>query len=185
MQLLSKHTDEELMVAVKNGAIEKAAILFDRYHVRIFNYLSRLALNKEVGEDLTQNVFLRMLKYKHTYKEQAKFQSWIYQMARNVFADHYQSMKKNMRSQTPIENLAELLPEHDDARQVEMENHLHLSLQKLNEEQRELLVLTRFQQMKYEEVADIMETTVANIKTKVHRAIHKLREIYFETEAYE
>jgi RNA polymerase sigma-70 factor (ECF subfamily) len=55
-------------------------------------------------------------------------------------------------------------------------------MQKLTEEQRELLVLTRFQQMKYEEVAAIMDTTVANIKVKVHRAILKLREYYFEME---
>jgi RNA polymerase sigma-70 factor (ECF subfamily) len=53
---------------------------------------------------------------------------------------------------------------------------------KLSEEQRELLVLTRFQHMKYEEVAVIMDTTVANIKVKVHRAILKLREYYFELE---
>ena len=52
----------------------------------------------------------------------------------------------------------------------------------LSEEQRELLILTRFQQMKYEEVAELMETTVANIKVKVHRAIAKLREHYFELE---
>ena len=52
----------------------------------------------------------------------------------------------------------------------------------LSEEQRELLVLTRFQHMKYEEVAVMMDTTVANIKVKVHRAIGKLREHYFQLE---
>jgi RNA polymerase sigma-70 factor (ECF subfamily) len=59
---------------------------------------------------------------------------------------------------------------------------LHRSLAKLSEEQRELLALTRFQHLKYEEVAVIMDTTVANIKVKVHRAIAKLREHYFELE---
>jgi RNA polymerase sigma factor (sigma-70 family) len=52
----------------------------------------------------------------------------------------------------------------------------------LSDEQRELLVLTRFQHMKYEEVAVIMDTTVANVKVKVHRAIAKLREHYFQLE---
>jgi RNA polymerase sigma factor (sigma-70 family) len=59
---------------------------------------------------------------------------------------------------------------------------LHRSLSLLSEDQRELLVLTRFQQMKYEEVALIMDTSVANIKVKVHRAIAKLRDHYFELE---
>ena len=53
---------------------------------------------------------------------------------------------------------------------------------RLDEEQRELLVLTRFQHLKYEEVAMMLDTTVANIKVKVHRAIGKLREHYFELE---
>ena len=64
----------------------------------------------------------------------------------------------------------------------EREKLLHQSLAKLGDEQREILILTRFQQMKYEEVALIMDTSVANIKVKVHRAIAKLREHYFELE---
>jgi RNA polymerase sigma-70 factor (ECF subfamily) len=66
--------------------------------------------------------------------------------------------------------------------QDEKEKILQRSMARLSEEHRELLVLTRFQQMKYEEVAQIMDTTVANIKVKVHRAIIKLREVYFEME---
>jgi RNA polymerase sigma-70 factor (ECF subfamily) len=54
----------------------------------------------------------------------------------------------------------------------------------LNDEQRELLILTRFQNMKYEEVAVIMNTTVSNIKVKVHRTIQKLREHYFQLEEH-
>ncbi|MFY8035983.1 MAG: RNA polymerase sigma factor, partial [Cyclobacteriaceae bacterium] len=66
--------------------------------------------------------------------------------------------------------------------QDEREALLHRSMAKLNEEDRELLVLTRFQHLKYEQVASILDTTVANIKVKVHRAIGKLREHYFELE---
>jgi RNA polymerase sigma-70 factor (ECF subfamily) len=66
--------------------------------------------------------------------------------------------------------------------QEQREKLLQRSLALLDTDQRELLVLTRFQQMKYEEVAVIMETTVANIKVKVHRAIAKLREHYFQLE---
>jgi RNA polymerase sigma-70 factor (ECF subfamily) len=75
------------------------------------------------------------------------------------------------------------MSDHDEAAEMdEKEKLLQRSMAMLSEEQRELLVLTRFQQMKYEEVAQIMDTTVANIKVKVHRAIAKLREHYFELE---
>lgn len=178
-------TDEAIMEAVKGGKLEQAAVLFERYHVRLYNFLARLAMDREVGEDLTQNVFLRMLKYRNSYKEGMRFQSWIYQLARNVFSDHYQSMKRSINSKMDIEKLAAIIPDADNEIEEERDERLHKSLGLLSDEQRELLVLTRFQHLKYEEVADIMNTTVANIKIKVHRAIIKLREHYFQLEAYD
>src|SRR5690349_4034367 len=86
-------TDELIMEAVKNGNLQQASVLFERYNKRIFNFLARMTMDREVAEDLTQNVFLRMIKYKNSYREGNKFQSWIYQVARNVFSDHYQSVK--------------------------------------------------------------------------------------------
>ena len=173
-------TDELLMEAVKNGDLQQASLLFDRYHKRLFNFLAKMTMERTIAEDLTQNVFLRMLKYRNSYREGAKFQSWIYQMARNVFVDHYQE-SKNKNGFVKMETLPDRMDE--DYQDIEQQERLlHQSMQRLPEEQRELLVLTRFQHMKYEEVAEIMNTTVANIKVKVHRAINKLREHYFEME---
>ncbi len=88
-----------------------------------------------------------------------------------------------MNAGVDVEKLSEAMAESNESwEQEEREKLLQLSLAKLDEEQRELLVLTRFQHMKYEEVALMMNTTVANIKVKVHRAIGKLREHYFELE---
>jgi RNA polymerase sigma-70 factor (ECF subfamily) len=101
-------------------------------------------------------------------------------MARNVFADHYRSAKTKA-NYVDVEKMAEHIADDND-NPDEREQLLHRSLSKLSEEQRELLALTRFQHLKYEEVAAIMETSVANIKVKVHRAIAKLRENYFELE---
>ncbi|HRX01380.1 MAG TPA: sigma-70 family RNA polymerase sigma factor [Cyclobacteriaceae bacterium] len=176
-------TDEQLMEAVKHGDLQKASVLYDRYQKRIFNFLARLTMDREQGQDLTQNVFLRMLKYRQSYKEGMRFQSWIYQMARNAFADHYQSHKNKFNQFVEVEKIGNKASSvQEDMEQEEKEELLHRSMARLSDEQRELLVLTRFQHMKYEEVAVIMDTTVANIKVKVHRAIAKLREHYFELE---
>jgi RNA polymerase sigma-70 factor (ECF subfamily) len=113
-----------------------------------------------------------------------RFQSWIYQLARNVFADHYQSVKRQLVANVTLANVAEPITE-SVAEREEQEARLHQSLKLLSDEQRELLLLTRFQQMKYEEVAEILNTTVANVKVKVHRALIKLREHYFQLEAYD
>jgi RNA polymerase sigma factor (sigma-70 family) len=176
-------TDELLMEAVKRGELQQATLLFERYNKRIFNFLARMTMDRTLAEDLTQNVFLRIIKYRNSYREGAKFQSWIYQVARNVFSDHYQAHKNKFSDFVDVEKVSDYMPDNEDAEaQDEKEKLLHRSMAKLTEEQRELLVLTRFQHMKYEEVANIMDTTVANIKVKVHRAILKLKEYYFELE---
>lgn len=175
-------TDEKIMEAVKGGDLHQASVLFDRYHKRIFNFLARMTLDRELAEDLTQNVFLRIIKYRGSYREGNPFHSWIYQVARNVFSDHYQAHKNKKPGFIDVEKMNDRADHNDSQEQSERERILHQSMALLSDEQRELLVLTRFQQMKYEEVAVIMETTVANIKVKVHRAIAKLREHYFELE---
>jgi RNA polymerase sigma factor (sigma-70 family) len=176
-------TDESIMEAVKGGNLQQASLLFERYHKRIFNFLARMTMDRDLAEDLTQNVFLRIIKYRNSYRDGLKFQSWIYQIARNVFSDHYQAHKNRFSDFVDVEKVSDHMADQRDEEDLdEKEKVLHRSLAKLTEEQRELLVLTRFQHMKYEEVATIMDTTVANIKVKVHRAILKLREYYFEIE---
>jgi RNA polymerase sigma factor (sigma-70 family) len=176
-------TDEMIMEAVKNGDLQQASMLFERYNKRIFNFLARMTVDRDVAEDLTQNVFLRVIKYRNSFKESNKFQSWIYQVARNVFSDHYQSVKNRKADFVDVEKMSDRMPDSEEGMMIdEQEKLLHQSMLLLSDEQRELLVLTRFQHMKYEEVAVIMDTTVANVKVKVHRAIAKLREHYFQLE---
>jgi len=169
------------MEAVKNGELPQASELFDRYHRRIFNFLRQMTRDSAEAEDLTQNVFLRLIKYRKSYREGHRFQSWIYQLARNVFADHHQATKKMKGSHVDVQDLTEQLADANDGAD-EREKLLQRAMTALTEEQRELLVLTRFQQMKYEEVAVLLGTTVANVKVRVHRAIEKLRTHYFELE---
>lgn len=176
-------TDEMIMEAVKNGDLQQASLLFERYNKRIYNFLARMTTDRALAEDLTQNVFLRIIKYRSSYREGLRFQSWIYQVARNIFSDHYQMHKNRFSDFIQVEKISEHIPESEENQDREaQEKLLTRSMAMLSEEQRELLVLTRFQHMKYEEVAVIMDTTVANIKVKVHRAIAKLREHYFELE---
>ena len=179
-------SDEMIMEAVKNDDLQQASLLFERYQKPVFNFLARMTMDRDIAEDLTQNVFLRMIKYRNSYREGNKFQSWIYQVARNVFSDHYQKEKNKRSDFIDVERLSgHIANTQEEQEQLEREKLLHQSIAKLNDEQRELLILTRFQQLKYEEVASIMDMTVANVKVKVHRAIQKLREHYFELEKIE
>lgn len=174
-------TEESLMAAVRDGDLQKASALFDLYHRRLYGFFVRLTLDRELGHDLTQNVFYRLIRYRHTYQDSMPFQAWIFQMARNIYADHY---KKNRMLLTDYK---ETHNSHTDSFLTAMENDekeklLYQALARLTPEQREILILSRFEQMKYQQIADLMNLTVANVKVKVHRAIIRLKEIYFQLE---
>lgn len=176
-------TDEMLMMAVKNGELEKASELFDRYHKPLYNFFVKITFDRDLGHDLTQNVFLRMIKYRTTYRKDKMFRPWIYQMARNIYADHFRKNKVMFSDYTEVENLKNRVLAVDEVMvEDERQKLLYISLFKLQPEQREILILTRFEQMKYEEVAQVLNCSVANVKVKVHRAIKQLREKYLELE---
>jgi RNA polymerase sigma-70 factor (ECF subfamily) len=176
-------TDEQLMEAVKQGDLAKASTLFDRYHKHLYNFFVKVSYDKELGHDLTQNVFLRMIKFKHTYKSEAKFKSWIFQIARNIYADHY----RNTKVMTSDYDDVEMIGQKVDAIDVQMANNekeklLYIAMYKLDQEQREILLLSKFEKMKYEDIAKVYDTTVGAVKVKVHRAINKLKENYLQLE---
>src|SRR6185312_228619 len=81
--------DEALMSAVRGGDLAQLGPLFDRYHVPLFDFLSRMTGNRHVAEDLVQEVFLRVLKYRATYRDGARFEPWVFSIARNARADYF------------------------------------------------------------------------------------------------
>ena len=173
--------DEEVMELVKHGEIAHSSSLFDRYHKHLYNFFLKISYDRELANDLTQNVFLRLIRFKHTYRSDGKFKSWIFQIARNVYADHYRSSK------LASNNEAINLDNQEDAIDVEWakderEKLLYIAMYRLDEDQRELLLLNKFQKMKYQEIADLYETPIGTIKAKVHRAVKKLQENYLKLE---
>ena len=176
-------SDETLMQQVQRGDLRKASELFDRYHEPLYNFFVKITFDRELGHDLTQNVFLRMIKYRKTYRGDSPFKAWIYRMARNVYADHFRKNKIRFSDLTDVERIKSHVASVDESMvREEREQLLYISLFRLDPGQREILLLTQFQRMKYEEVAQIMETTVANVKVKVHRAMQALKETYLQLE---
>lgn len=82
-------SDHELMIAVRAGEIRKLGELFERHHRPLYGFFVRLTNQPSVSEDLVQIVFYRILKYRHTYRDEGKFSAWIYHLARKVAADHF------------------------------------------------------------------------------------------------
>jgi len=174
-------TDEALMLDVSENNIESASVLYDRYGKRLYNYFVKISFDRESSNDMLQTTFLRMIIYRHSYKNDKPFQAWIFQIARNVFADELKKNKLKTSDHIDVYNIDK--GSSDDAFELEQkEKILHQAMSKLNKESREILVLSRFQDMKYEQIAQVLDLTVSAVKVKVHRAIKKLREYYKEIE---
>jgi len=76
------------MEKIKEGNLAAMAVLFERYNRRLFNFFLKMGLKREISQDLTQNLFYRMIKYRRTYKSGAIVRTWIYQIARNLYNDY-------------------------------------------------------------------------------------------------
>ncbi len=174
-------TDEELMIAVKEGDLDALSPLFEKYHVKLYNFFLRLTSDRESSRDLTQNVFSRILKYRHTYNERHQFKSWIYQLARNVHIDHYNKNRYWVSDYEDTESLADQQQDaQEDMEDSERREILMEALEQLPVDQKEVIELSRFQGLKYEEISQITGSSVPAVKVKVHRAIKQLREVYFQ-----
>src|SRR5450432_3958917 len=81
--------DHDLMLAVRDGDLDCMGELFERHHGPLFGYLSKVTGNRMAAEDIVQNVFQRMLKYRHTYRDEGSFTAWMYHLGRRCATDHY------------------------------------------------------------------------------------------------
>jgi len=170
-------TDKSLMLAVKDGRVDEFGVLFKRHHDALFAFFYRMIGDAAASEDLTQEVFVRMLKYRNTFGEDSEFRGWMYQIARNVRADHFR------KRYTEAALGEQLRPEHQPphGHQLEKDEHLstlHRALLALPEDKRELLILARYEEMKYETIAAMLGIEVGAVKVRVHRAIRELRNIF-------
>jgi RNA polymerase sigma factor (sigma-70 family) len=172
-------SDEALMLAVRNGDVGKLGILFERYHRGLFDFFSRLTGNRTLSEDLVQDVFFRILKYRNTYRDESHFTTWMYHIARNVRFD--QSKKLPREVAITADGIQSSGHGQSVSKQLERDQEselLHRALMKLPEDKRELLVLARYREMKHEQIAQLLSIDAGAVKVRIHRAVKELRAIF-------
>jgi len=167
------------MLSVRDGDIGKLGILFERHHRVLFNFFLRLTGNRSASEDLVQEVFLRMLKYRASYQGKSHFTLWMYRIARNARIDY---LNKEKRTTQENENQPEVASDEPTVmeKMVSDQDHVlvHRALEKLSLEDREVLLLSRFQDLKYKEIAELLGCAEGTVKARVHYAIKNLRDTF-------
>lgn len=173
--------DEQVMIEVQNGRLEMLAVLFERHHVRLYNFFLRLCGDRGLSEDLVQEVFLRVLKYRHSFRGDSTFSAWMYQIGRNAHIDQIRAR----RPEVPIDEVweQEPSPAPGPERRLEGDQQADLlarAMERLPLRKREVLLLSRFQELKYQEIAGMMACSVESVKVLVHRSLKELRRHYLD-----
>ena len=172
-------TDEALMLAVRNGDLDRLTPLFQRYWRPLFGFFHRMSGDRGLAEDLVQDVFVRVLKYRHTYQDDGVFEAWLFRIARNTFYDA--ARKRPALEGIDDVDVAETAPsqgqrlEHDDnvAR-------LNEALRRLPADKREVIVLARYRGLTHEQLGALMGVDVGTMRVRLHRALRQLGDIFHD-----
>ena len=170
------------MQRVKDGQLSELTELFERYNVALYNFFLKLTMETATSEDLTQNLFYRVIRYRHTFDAgNGSFKSWVYQMARNLHADHFKQKQRITEIVKNAGNFPEDVPERQETGYDEHDfEKLKMALSGLGPVDRELIVLSRYEGLKYAEIAKMKNVSLGSIKVQVHRALKELRTLYFK-----
>ena len=183
-------TDVQLMLDVKAGDEASFELLLQRYRTPLVNFLFRMVRNREQAEDLAQEVFLRVYRAREEYVPSAKFTTWLFRIATNLALNsmrdtRYQKLEVSIDAPVTLDaedgderplDLAEKHPnieQHlvEDVR-VKMIRH---AINKLPEKQRAAVLLHKYQELDYTEIAKILSCSESALKSLLFRAYEALR----------
>jgi RNA polymerase sigma-70 factor, ECF subfamily len=171
-------SDQELMRIVQAGDYSPASEIYDRYSGRIYNFAFRFLKNAEAAEDATQEVFVKMLKHANQFHGDAKLSTWLFSITANWCRDY---LRKADNKTKDSDDVLVTLPAPSDTspdralEQRENEQRVRKALGALTPEQREAILLSRYQGLSYAEIAQISGCSEGAVKTRVFRAMETLK----------
>ncbi|WP_146909915.1 RNA polymerase sigma factor [Arenimonas daejeonensis] len=172
-------TDEELMLAYGAGDVAAFQTLYSRHRGPLFRHLGRQVRDTALAEELFQDVWQRVITARERYRPDAKFGTWLYQIAHNRVADHWRAKQHRPDAPGDADELASRVPDPETPeRQLssfEERRRLQLALEELPEDQREVVLLRLEQELSLEEIGEITGVGRETVKSRLRYAMDKLR----------
>ena len=178
--------DNTLMLAVIDGDLDQLGILFERYKEALLSYFFKVTKGDQPSaEDLVQTVFHRILKYKHLYSGSGNFIGLLFSIARNCGIDYH-------RRKLYSHNVDDYENYHRDDNNAETSilkteeiDALYQALDQLESLDREVLILGKINELKYKEIASILDCSESAVRVRIFRALKKLKDVYMKLEIAE
>ncbi|MGA7399205.1 MAG: sigma-70 family RNA polymerase sigma factor [Candidatus Sulfotelmatobacter sp.] len=181
-------TDAEVMLRVKAGDQSAFDYLVQKYRRPLVSFMYRMARNTAAAEDLAQEVFLRVYRSRQTYEASAKFTTWLYRIATNLAVNHARDTRHERPEVTvsldePDEETGTTLDVADSAVTVEESLvrrertvAIRAKVEALPERQKLAVIMHKYQQMDYKQIAEVLKLSESATKSLLFRAYETLRE---------
>ncbi len=173
------------MLQVKAGEVQKLGLLYERHKKALYGFFYKMSRSNTISEDLVQTVFIKILKSKHTFVGNGKFVTWMFHIARNVLHDHY---RKNKHAHLNVveDQANELASAETVEGQFDSEqtiDRLFKAIDLLSIEKKELLIMSRFENLKYQQIGEIIGCSEGAVKMKIRRTLIELRDLFNRLES--
>ena len=178
-------TDEQLIKKFQNGDIGAFNQIVHRYKDRLLNFIYRFVNDIDKSEDLTQDTFLKLYTHKDSYKEIAKFSTWLYTIAANLAKTELRKIKR--RKTFSISDLSKddrefvisseaIGPDDKDINST-FEKNIQIALERLSVDFKTIIILRDIQELSYDEISKIMKLPIGTVKSRINRGRLKLQDL--------
>ena len=168
----AKTTDYTSLVELAQaGNKEAMAELVRCSQQKLLGFLVKLTRNPALAQDIAQETYIKVIEKIGTLSDADRFESWLMRMARNLFIDHVRSRKN--QAHASLDNVAEL---EDEQSSCDIKIEAREALRNLSEADRTAMIMVYCGGADYKELAKEMGTTATSLRTRVHRARHRVQE---------
>lgn len=175
---LAADEDIALMLEVSGGSETAFTALVHRHQNALLNFFARMGASSDC-EDLVQETFVRLFRYRRQYRPAARFTTFLYHLARHVWADRGRKIVRLERLASEFQTEVEIGSQRPPDRPRETVD-LEAALDRLSPKLREVIVLNIYQGLRYQEVADVLEIPLGTVKSRINLALAALKEVLHE-----
>ena len=178
MNSKTTYSEQELVALLQQRNEKAFGYLYENYSGALYGIVNSIVTDKEIANDVLQNVFIRVWKGLENFREDSQLYTWLYRIATNECLTYLEQQKK--RSSVSLSDVESGLSnkikadKHFDPNRLEWK--LQLAMQQLPEKQRVVFSLRYYEEMPYEEMSRVLETSEGALKASYHHAVKKIED---------
>lgn len=172
--------DQELINEILNGSQAAMEVLTRKYYKTIFSFVYRKVGSKDIAYELTQEIFIKVIQRIHTYTSKGNFSSWLYSIAVNHCRDYWRSadyMRTSKQSELPETIASEKSSVSYIFDRKQTREQVKKAINSLPDYQKEAIILKYFHQMKIKGIAEVTNTNVSTVKSRLKQGLEKLAKL--------